>query len=486
VTLDARDPARAVRSLAPFGIAALLAWLAIPIGSRIDWSDYAVASGLLVMSCVLAGLSAGRGLRPGLGQLPASLTFLAAVALLRDSAGGVYSGASTLALIPVFYTALYSAKRRHLYIVFAGLAAFYLVPVVAIGPPPYPHSQYRTALVMLSVSSIIGLTTQTLVARARTQVRDSRRRERMLVQVGQAVRGLFDSADPRAEVCQASRAISGATVSILIEPGDQGSLVATAMSGLSDVRIEIPAGCVHPVHTAFATGLPRVVAGDMEACEAHQQLWLACGRPKSVLYQPVLRGGDVTGVLVVAWPTAIVAGGTRATVVALLAHEAALAIHRADEISALAGMATTDPLTGLPNRRAWDERLSRAVAESQPVTIAMLDLDHFKHFNDAHGHPAGDRLLRETAAMWRDVLRSGDMVARLGGEEFGLLLFDTELDAAIAVTERVRELVTHGQTCSVGLAVRHPGEGVEPVMARVDRALYDAKSAGRDRACLSI
>jgi diguanylate cyclase (GGDEF)-like protein len=169
-------------------------------------------------------------------------------------------------------------------------------------------------------------------------------------------------------------------------------------------------------------------------------------------------------------------------VVALLAHEAALAIHRADEISALAGMATTDPLTGLPNRRAWDERLSRAVGENQPVTIAMLDLDHFKDFNDANGHPAGDRLLKETSAAWRDVLRAGDMVARLGGEEFGLLLFDCELDAAIEVTERLRELVTHGQTCSVGLAVRHPGEGVDTVMARVDRALYDAKSAGRDRA----
>ena len=486
MTLDARDPARAARSLAPFAAAALLAWLAVPIGSRIDWSDYAVASALLVVSAVLAGLSATRRLRLQLGQLSASLTFLAAVALLRDSAGGISSGASALALIPVFSTALHSSRRRDLYVVFAGLAAFYLVPVVAIGAPPYPHSQYRAALVMVSVSAIIGLTTQSLVARARTQVRDSRRRERMLVQVGQAVRGLFDSADPRAEVCGSSRAISGATVSILIEPGERGSLVATAMAGLDDVSIVIPAGCVHPVHTAFATGLPQVVTGEMESCDAHAQLWLACGRPRSVLYQPVLRGGDVVGVLVVAWPTAIVPGSTRATVVALLAHEAALAIHRADEISALAGMATTDPLTGLPNRRAWDERLSRAVEENQAVTIAMLDLDHFKDFNDANGHPSGDRLLKGTSAAWRDVLRAGDLVARLGGEEFGLLLFDCELDAAITVTERLRELVTHGQTCSVGLAVRHPGEGVDAVMTRVDRALYDAKSAGRDRACLSI
>lgn len=120
------------------------------------------------------------------------------------------------------------------------------------------------------------------------------------------------------------------------------------------------------------------------------------------------------------------------------------------------------------------------------MTIAMLDLDNFKRFNDTFGHPAGDRLLKETTAAWRDALRPEDLVARLGGEEFGLLLFDCDLAAAVSVTDRLRDLVTHDQTCSLGMAVRHRDEPLDAVMARADRALYNAKAAGRDRACLSV
>ena len=150
------------------------------------------------------------------------------------------------------------------------------------------------------------------------------------------------------------------------------------------------------------------------------------GRPASILYQPLIRGGLVLGVLVVGWPDSVRAEGPRATIAALLAHEAAAAIDRADAMEQLADEAQTDALTGLPNRRAWDVHLDRAVVEHQQWAIAMLDFDHFKEYNDTFGHPAGDRLLKETAAGWRDRLRNGDILARLGGEEFGLLLLDCD------------------------------------------------------------
>jgi diguanylate cyclase (GGDEF)-like protein len=162
-------------------------------------------------------------------------------------------------------------------------------------------------------------------------------------------------------------------------------------------------------------------------------------------------------VLVVAWPADVVVTGGRQTVVELVAHEAALVIDRADEVMHLVGMAETDPLTGLPNRRAWDARMARVTADDERVTVAMLDIDHFKRFNDAHGHLAGDRLLRETAAAWRVLLRSNDLLARVGGEEFGLLLVNCSPSAAAEVTERLRVEVTGGQTASAGLAVRHAG-----------------------------
>ena len=127
-----------------------------------------------------------------------------------------------------------------------------------------------------------------------------------------------------------------------------------------------------------------------------------------------------------------------ATVAALLAHEAAAVIDRADALDFLTDEAHTDALTGLPNRRAWDAALKRALAQNRRMTVAMLDLDHFKEFNDTFGHPAGDRLLKETAAAWRDQLRSGDVLARIGGEEFALML-DCDADDALEIVERLRD-----------------------------------------------
>jgi diguanylate cyclase (GGDEF)-like protein len=485
--LDARDPSRAAVSLAPFAAAALLAWLAISIGSTVDWGTYAAATAMLAISTALAYLSARGRLKPAWGQLPASLAFMAAVALLRSSAGGSSSGVAEIAMIPVFYTALYNPERRHMYVVLAALVAFYLIPIVLIGAPPYPHSDFRTGLLMVTVSSIIGLTTQRLVARVRRQVEEAVGRERMLQQVSHAVRGLFDCDAPRGEVCRSARSISGAAVALLLEPEQSGELVCTAAAGLEEpALVSVAAACIHPVRTVFHTGLPRLVTAEIESCLPYREVWEACGRPESILYQPVIRGTEVVGVLVVGWPGRVTATGPRTSVVALLAHEAALAISRADELTVLADMAQTDPLTGLPNRRAWDARLIRAAIEGERVTIAMLDLDNFKLYNDTFGHPAGDRLLKETAAAWREALRLDDMVARLGGEEFGLLLFDCGPRPAVSVVDRLREVVTNGQTCSVGIATRHGEESMDAITARADRALYDAKGAGRDRACMSL
>ena len=173
--------------------------------------------------------------------------------------------------------------------------------------------------------------------------------------------------------------------------------------------------------------------------------------------------------------------GPAATVAALLAHEAAAAIDRADAMEHLADAAQTDALTGLPNRRAWDTHLQRAVAEHQQWAIAILDFDHFKEYNDTYGHPAGDRLLKETATGWRERMRNGDLLARLGGEEFGLLLLDCDPTSAEEVTERLRSYVPRGRTCSAGIAHRQPGETPEQVTARADAALYRAKADGRRR-----
>jgi len=481
-----RNSIRAGSMLVPFACLSALAWVAVIVGTSIDWPQYALAAALLALAGALAVAARRRPSGGTRGRVLASLVFLAAVALLRNSAGGISSGAAVLSLIPVLYTALHGGGRRELYVVFAGMAVFYLAPIVIVGAPAYPQTQYRAALLTLAVSSIVGLTTQALVAGVRRQASESRMRERMLEQVSEVVRDLFTSSQVRVDVCDAVMRISHATIALIYEPlGEHGAMRTSAIAGFEAEPIEIPAGSASAVHEVFASARAALVTEDVQARVGSRELWEAAGCPQSVLYEPLLRDGRPVGVLVVGWPGEIRAAGTRATVAALLAHEAAAVIDRADALDELTGMAQSDPLTGLPNRRAWDAHLGQALGSGAQLTVAMLDFDHFKEFNDTHGHPAGDRLLRETAALWRDQLRSGDVLARLGGEEFGLLLLNCDPQRAQDVIDRLRGAVSRGRTCSAGFAVRRPGEAADAVMARADAALYEAKAAGRDRACMS-
>jgi diguanylate cyclase (GGDEF)-like protein len=155
----------------------------------------------------------------------------------------------------------------------------------------------------------------------------------------------------------------------------------------------------------------------------------------------------------------------------------------------MAQMARTDVLTGLPNRRAWEEELpreiQRAARTGRPLCAALLDLDHFKEFNDLNGHQAGDEHLELAARVWRQRLRSTDLIARHGGEEFAVLLAGTGLDEARDVVESMREVVPRGETVSAGVAEWAAGESARQVMARADLALYEAKRTGRDRTVLA-
>jgi diguanylate cyclase (GGDEF)-like protein len=148
-------------------------------------------------------------------------------------------------------------------------------------------------------------------------------------------------------------------------------------------------------------------------------------------------------------------------------------------------MARTDALTGLPNRRAWDEALDRELSLANrtgaPVCAALLDLDHFKEFNDLNGHPAGDAHLKEVAARWRARLRSADLIARHGGEEFAVLLTATDAHQAQDVIETLRACVPSEETVSAGVAQWDGVESAAELLVRVDRALYEAKRNGRNR-----
>ncbi|HYD71198.1 diguanylate cyclase [Azospirillum sp.] len=160
-------------------------------------------------------------------------------------------------------------------------------------------------------------------------------------------------------------------------------------------------------------------------------------------------------------------------------------------------LATTDPLTGLANRRqflaAAERELVRVRRYDRPATVLMFDIDHFKRINDTHGHAAGDEALRHVAAVCRDLLRETDIVGRLGGEEFGILLPETDVPSAREAAERLRLALARAEiprpdggtlrlTASIGIAACMPGDaGIEQALSRADDALYHAKANGRNR-----
>ena len=176
-----------------------------------------------------------------------------------------------------------------------------------------------------------------------------------------------------------------------------------------------------------------------------------------------------------------------------------LRIRGAFDLEQTRRMANTDGLTGLYNHRHLQERLEmeveRADRYGRPLSVIMADLDHFKSFNDAFGHPRGDELLIAVARTLRQLSRATDILARYGGEEFTLVLPETSAAEARVLAERVRQCVAAleidavptrrgaepGVTLSLGVAAYLPGDSKEDLIEAADVALYQAKRAGRDR-----
>jgi diguanylate cyclase (GGDEF)-like protein len=160
-------------------------------------------------------------------------------------------------------------------------------------------------------------------------------------------------------------------------------------------------------------------------------------------------------------------------------------------------LATRDSLTGAHNRRSFlqlaEHELDRARRGTRTVSLLMLDIDRFKSINDTHGHPVGDAVIRTLASTCQSALRSVDVLGRLGGEEFAIVLPETGTEGALRVAERLRQSLAEAEvpeggkalsfTVSVGVAEWLPGEGLDQLLSRGDQALYAAKNTGRNKVC---
>ena len=154
-------------------------------------------------------------------------------------------------------------------------------------------------------------------------------------------------------------------------------------------------------------------------------------------------------------------------------------------------LSTTDALTGLRNRRAFDEKMldehQRSARSQQAFSLLLIDIDHFKSYNDEFGHQAGDDILGEVARILQYTVRNYDMAARYGGEEFAVILPNTEKTGAMELAERLRRAIERAEwmnrriTVSIGVATLTYGQSIPVLIEEADRALYTAKEQGRNR-----
>jgi diguanylate cyclase (GGDEF)-like protein len=234
---------------------------------------------------------------------------------------------------------------------------------------------------------------------------------------------------------------------------------------------------------------PAVVVAERIAARARSVYGL-----KHTLSAPLTTDDGPVGAIVVSRRTADGWPASAERILAGAAVEASAALARAYSHRQAEERASTDALTGLPNRRYFDEfcaLLARRRRADDAVGILMVDIDRFKILNDTHGHAVGDEVLRAVAGALASAVREDDVPARYGGEEFAVLLRNPSLDVAVEVGERVREAVAAldlsrhgvpGTSVSVGVAVAQlPGQAIGDIIVRADQALYEAKRRGRDR-----
>jgi diguanylate cyclase (GGDEF)-like protein/PAS domain S-box-containing protein len=312
--------------------------------------------------------------------------------------------------------------------------------------------------------------------------------QRQLVGLRRLAQDVAGNDDARQAVVDRTLELADADFAGLAEPdaGDTVLTITTAtLEGMLGYEIPIEGDLVSGCRAAYLSGQAGFHA-DVEGSPRINPHMVAITGARSVTFEPVVIGGRPRAVLVVGWRRRVPGLDSRERdIVAIAADEAAVALQRLAALRRLEDAALTDALTDVPNRRAFDRQLpveiARARREGRPLALAMMDVNEFKALNDREGHDAGDRLLRAATRAWADVLRTTDVLARFGGDEFAVLLPDCDAASAAIVAERLHAAIPHAAGCGVGIAVWDGEEDGDALMARADEALYEDKAAGARR-----
>lgn len=467
-TLAQQSPFRReglLRRTAPFLVAMAVTFAAIrlPAVER-DTAELLIAGGLnLLLVAIVVVLPWER--LPRTAELLPPLLYMVVIALLRDSLAGAASGYATLLLLPVLWMAMYGT-RVQLGISVIGVAVLLGVPILTLGKPDYPDEEWRRALLWVTMSGIMGLAVQDLVEQVR-------QRADALHTVSAAVGRRTREIETRSAICEAAKDNAKAQFALLLEPDANGRrLVTTAATDSHVETTEIFLTDVDsPAVRTYKTGREQ-----FESRVGDSPLIADSGASTpaaSILWHPVPGRDGAMGVLGVAWSAPVKRiAETLPPVMEALAAEAAGVIERTTLLLKLDAVVKVDDVTGLPNERAWEEEVSREIANARrqdtTLSVVILDLGEFELTSDGTVGARDAQLLRSAADAWRRHLSPTDFLARrdLPGR-FSALLPGAGTAAAEERARELRAATPAGRRCMVAAAT---WTGIELPAALVERA----------------
>jgi two-component system cell cycle response regulator len=468
----------------------VVALLAVPVIA--GTSATAVVEIALVYLVFVAVVELVRRVAPEYGSAVVSWTVLvdgAAVAVAVAVSGGYRSPLLFLVFLVVMAVTLIASYRTGLKLAL-WCALLLLVAHAAADAGVIDEAGFvddRVAIVSAATFLLFALCTALFSAVNERSLRHSRAQLERLVELGSELERAMRQDDVMATLVHHSCSRLGfARAVVMIHAGQEWDGVRD--DGAVEIRLQVPDHDSPLVRETWSTGAPmlvRVVDDDL--------LDLVLPGARNVVVAPVAVDGHDLGVVVAEWGGGADARIPTSTVQALAqaATHTALALRNAQLLGEIERLATRDSLTGLPNRRLFDESLHREIARSQrlgtPLSLLVLDIDHFKQVNDTYGHQTGDSVLCEVASALVANTKNFDVPARYGGDEFVVLLPGCSRHDAMSVAERVRNGIAEqvGEapvTISAGVAsAPDNANDAERLMAAADAALYDAKRTGRDR-----
>ncbi len=483
---------RGVASLVPYAVCLSVSWGVIGLGSRRRPGELAVAFALQVLVGVLLVLR-GRAEPRRWVVVVGMVAFLASVVLLRDGVGPV-PGSGPLLLLPVIWASL---RRHRVELVFAiaGGAVVLFAPIAAIGGTNYPASGWRSEALLLVVAAVLGAA---ILARVGTVQRQRDEANKMLASqlaLGQVATLVATGAQPESvfgAVAEQVADLFGGTLASVIRfhgPAGVGEIVggwSADGNQITGQRIDL-AGITAAARDYQTSGPVLISDYDDRWTEPIVERFRLGG----AVGAPIVLGGRLWGAASAAFAagTAIPDGSEER--LSRFAELVAMAIANAQAWETVTHQAATDPLTGLANHRAFHERLrsevERAARHGRALSLALFDLDHFKQINDTYGHQTGDNALAAVARRLVALARTGELVARIGGEEFAWLMPETTQDGAYLAAERARHAIAAAPfevagtlTVSAGVCSNQHADTAHELLNAADQALYSAKHNGRN------